>query len=83
VHRTASLLKRWRLGTHPGVIAHEHPDDDLKKFTFRFNRRTSASWGKFFFRLARQAVQADEPAARSTRGSFPRHGGRWSQVNTH
>jgi len=59
VHRVASLLKRWLLSTHPGAIAHEHLDDDLDGFTFRFNRRTSASRGKLFYRLAQQAVQVD------------------------
>lgn len=57
VHRVASLLKRWLLGTHQGAIAAEHLDYYLDEFTFRFNRRTSASRGKLFFRLAQQAVQ--------------------------
>jgi hypothetical protein len=57
VHRVASLLKRWLLGTHQGAIEHEHLDYYLDEFTFRFNRRTSASRGKLFFRLAQQAVQ--------------------------
>lgn len=61
VHRVASLLKRWLLGTHQGAIAHEHLDDYLDEFTFRFNRRTSASRGKLFYRLAQQAVRV-EPA---------------------
>jgi len=61
VHYVASLLKRWLLGTHQGAIAHEHLDDYLNEFTFRFNRRTSASRGKLFYRLAQQAVQI-EPA---------------------
>lgn len=60
-HRVTSLLKRWLLGTHHGAIAHEHLDDYLNEFTFRFNRRTSASRGKLFYRLAQQAVQV-EPA---------------------
>lgn len=59
VHRAASLLKRWLLGTHQGAIAHEHLDDYLDEFTFRFNRRTSASRGKLFYRLAQQAVQIE------------------------
>ena len=59
VHRVASLLKRWLLGTHQGAIAHEHLDDYLNEFTFRFNRRTSASRGKLFYRLVEQAVQVD------------------------
>jgi transposase-like protein len=57
VHRVASLLKRWLLGTHQGAIAPEHLDYYLDEFTFRFNRRTSASRGKLFYRLAQQAVQ--------------------------
>lgn len=59
VHRATSLLKRWLLGTHQGAIAHEHLDDYLDEFTFRFNRRTSASRGKLFYRLAQQAVQIE------------------------
>jgi len=61
VHRVASLLKRWLLGTHQGAIAHEHLNDYLDEFTFRFNRRQSASRGKLFYRLAQQAMQV-EPA---------------------
>ena len=57
VHRVISLLKRWLLGTHQGAIAHEYLQDYLDEFTFRFNRRKSASRGKLFFRLAQQAVQ--------------------------
>ena len=56
VHRVVSLLKRWLLGTHQGAIGHEHLDCYLEEFTFRFNRRTSASRGKLFYRLAQQAV---------------------------
>lgn len=58
-HRVVSLLKRWLLGTHQGAIAHEHLDDYLNEFTFRFNRRTSASRGKLFYRLIEQAVLVD------------------------
>ena len=57
VHRVVSLLKRWLLGTHQGAIAREHLDDYLDEFTFRFNRRTSRSRGKLFYRLVQQAVQ--------------------------
>jgi len=57
VHRVVSLLKRWLLGTHQGAVAHEHLDDYLAEFTFRFNRRLSASRGKLFYRLAQQSVQ--------------------------
>jgi transposase-like protein len=59
VHRVASLLKRWLLGTHQGAVGHEYLDYYLDEFTFRFNRRKSASRGKLFYRLAQQAVQID------------------------
>ena len=59
VHRVISLLKRWLMGTHQGAIGHDHLNDYLDEFAFRFNRRTSASRGKLFYRLAQQAVQVD------------------------
>ena len=57
VHRVISLLRRWLLGTHQGAVAADYLQDYLDEFTFRFNRRTSASRGKLFYRLAQQAVQ--------------------------
>jgi transposase-like protein len=57
VHRVVSLLKRWLLGTHQGAVSHAHLDYYLDEFTFRFNRRTSASRGKLFYRLIQQAMQ--------------------------
>jgi len=59
VHRVVSLMKRWLLGTHQGAVRHEHLDYYLDEFTFRFNRRTSASRGKLFYRLLQQAVQIE------------------------
>jgi transposase-like protein len=59
VHRVASLLKRWLLGTHQGAVRTEHLDYYLDEFTFRFNRRRSASRGKLFYRLVQQAVQVE------------------------
>lgn len=56
VHRVASLLKRWLLGTHQGAVAHAHLPYYLDEFTFRFNRRKSRSRGKLFFRLMQQAA---------------------------
>jgi hypothetical protein len=56
VHRVASLLKRWILGTHQGAVAPRHLQYYLDEFTFRFNRRRSKSRGKLFFRLMQQAV---------------------------
>ena len=56
VHRVASLLKRWLLGTHQGGVAYYYLPYYLDEFTFRFNRRKSKSRGKLFFRLMQQAV---------------------------
>jgi transposase-like protein len=56
VHRVASLLKRWVLGTHQGAVASWQLPYYLDEFTFRFNRRTSKSRGKLFYRLMQQAV---------------------------
>ncbi len=56
VHRVASLLKRWLLGTHQGSVGPEHLDAYLNEFTFRFNRRTSSRRGLLFYRLIEQAV---------------------------
>ncbi len=50
VHLVVSLLKRWLLGARQGAVSHEHLDYYLDEFTFRFNRRTSRSRGKLFFR---------------------------------
>lgn len=58
-HRVASLLKRWLLGTHQGAVRYQHLAYYLDEFTFRFNRRTSASRGKLFYRLVQQALQID------------------------
>jgi transposase-like protein len=59
VHRVASLLKRWLLGTHQGRVSAEHLDAYLNEFTFRFNRRRSRRRGLLFHRLLEQAVAAD------------------------
>ncbi|MHC4611697.1 MAG: IS1595 family transposase [Planctomycetota bacterium] len=57
VHRVVSLLKRWLMGTLHGGVQPAYLDYYLDEFTFRFNRRTSASRGKLFYRLLQQAVQ--------------------------
>lgn len=59
VHRVASLVKRWLLGTHQGAIRRAHLDGYLDEFTFRFNRRTSRSRGLLFYRLVETAVITD------------------------
>lgn len=57
VHRISSLLKRWLLGTHQGSVSPKHMEYFLDEYTFRFNRRKSASRGMLFYRLLQQAVQ--------------------------
>jgi transposase-like protein len=57
VHRVASWLKRWLLGTHQGAVSRDHLDYYLDEFTFRFNRRTSRSRGLLFYRLLENAVR--------------------------
>ena len=72
IHRVASLLKRWLLGTHQGAIAPAHLDYYLDEFTFRFNRRTSASRGKLLYRLLQQAVQVPPAPYRAIVGGSDR-----------
>ena len=58
-HLTISLLKRWLLGTYQGAVRSAHLSYYLDEFTFRFNRRTSQSRGKLFFRLVQQSLMSD------------------------
>ena len=53
------------LGTHQGAISHEHLDYSLDEFVFRFNRRSSRSRGKLFYRLVQQAVSVEPTPYRS------------------
>lgn len=57
VHRVASLVKRWWIGTHQGVMSGKHLDPYLSEFAFRFNRRTANHPGLRFYRLLQYAVQ--------------------------
>lgn len=68
VHRVASLLKRWLLGTLQGGVQRRHLDYYLDEFTFRFNRRTSRSRGLLFYRLMQQAVVGPPTAYRNIVG---------------
>jgi transposase-like protein len=56
VHRVASLIQRWLLGTHQGAVQPAKLDHYLDEFVFRFNRRKSSSRGMLFYRLVEQAV---------------------------
>ena len=59
VHHVVGLLKTWLAGTLHGGMSNEHLDYYLDEYIFRFNRRTSRSCGKLFYRLVQQAVQVD------------------------
>jgi len=56
VHRVASLVKRWLLGTHHGGIGAQHVEAYLDEFIFRFNRRQSNARGLLFYRLMQNGV---------------------------
>ena len=56
VHRVASLLKRWLLGTHQSYLTKNKLDYYLDEYVFRYNRRTSNSRGLLFYRIVQQAV---------------------------
>lgn len=70
VHRAASLLKRWLLGTYQGAVSPLHLPYYLDEFSFRFNRRTSRARGLLFHRLIEQAAQRSHtPTANLYRGT--------------
>ena len=72
VNRVAALLKRWLQGTHQGAVRISHLDYYLDEFTFQFNRRTSRSRGKLFFRLVQQAVSIAPVKGQNIRGGQTR-----------
>ena len=59
MHRVASLMKRWLMGTHQGSVKPEHAQSYLDEFCFRFNRRGSKARGMLFYRLLQLAAGAD------------------------
>ncbi len=59
VHRIASLLKRWLLGTHQSYLNKNKLEYYLDEYVFRYNRRTSKSRGLLFLRIIEQAVNAE------------------------
>ena len=63
VHRVASLLKRWLLGTHQGAVADQHLDAYLDEFVFRYNRRHARNRGLLFWRLVCSLTDVRTPVA--------------------
>ena len=61
VHRVASLLKRWLLGTHQGAVSDQHLDAYLDEFVFRFNRRHARNRGLIFYRLVCSLMETRPP----------------------
>jgi len=68
VHLVAALLKRWLLGTYQGAVRPSHLMYYLDEFTFRFNRRKSASRGKLFYRLVQQSMMLNPAPLHSLKG---------------
>lgn len=56
VHLIASLFKRVVLGTFQGRFGGHYLQRLLDEYVFRFNRRTTKSVGKRFWRILQQAV---------------------------
>jgi hypothetical protein len=50
VHKVATLLKRWLLGTHQDSVTATHLDAYLDKFAFHFNCRKSRRRRMLFYR---------------------------------
>jgi ribosomal protein L37AE/L43A/transposase-like protein len=70
-HLVASLLKRWLLGTYQGAVKPTHLAYYLDEFTFRFNRRTSRSRGKLFYRLVQQALLVEPIPEKKLKAVIP------------
>ena len=65
VHRVASLLKRWQLGTHQSYITSHKAQNYLEEFTFRYNRQTAKTRGLLFHKLIKQAVDFESTSKKS------------------
>jgi hypothetical protein len=55
-HLVISLIKRVMIGTFQGRFEKKYLQRYLDEYVFRFNRRTTASVGKRFFRIVQQAM---------------------------
>ena len=55
-HWTASLLKRWLLGTHAGAVKPKHLQAYLDEFAFRHNRRKTSGVTRIAARVIEQLV---------------------------
>lgn len=65
VHKIASLLKRWLLGTHQNYVSQDYLNYYLDEFSFRYNRRNSKSRGLLFHTLLKQAMKHEPLSKRN------------------
>jgi hypothetical protein len=56
IHRVFALVKRLLEGTYQGGGSHEHLQEYLDEYVFRFNRRRTRSRGLVFMRLLQRAI---------------------------
>lgn len=56
IHRIFSLVKRLLQGTYQGGGSHEHLQEYLDEYVFRFNRRHTRNRGLVFMRLLQRAL---------------------------
>ena len=56
VHLVISLVKRLILGTFQGRFEKKYLQRYLDEYVFRFNRRTTKSVGKRFYRIVQQSM---------------------------
>ena len=65
IHRVASLVKRWLLGTHQRPPSTKHLDHYLAEFCFRYNHRGARNRGLVFYRLIEAALACPPTTFRS------------------
>jgi len=70
VHLVISLVKRVILGTFHGRLDEAYLQRYLDEYTFRFNRRTSKSGGKKFWRIIQMATNS-RPITNAALKLFP------------
>ena len=71
VHRVASLLKRWLLGTHQGAVSEKHLDYYLGIHIPLQSPAFTGAW-LLFYRLLQNAVQVDPVPYRQLVGGSAR-----------
>lgn len=59
IHRIFSLAKRLLEGTYQGGGSHEHLQEYLDEYVFRFNRRHTRNRGLLFMRLLQRGVDSE------------------------